>query len=615
MDNHFQMNPSITEDPCTLGVTRPKGLDPHYCGTVGLFIFCLFIAFSDLGGAALFEPDEGRNAEVAREILLLDDWVTPHYDFIPRLDKPIFFFWLVAFSFKLFGLSEWSARLPSVLAGLGCLSFTYVLARSMFGRWAALWSVLILLTCVEFFALSRIVILDMTLTLFLSLTLAFFWFGHLSAGRSKRALFLLMYAAMGVATLIKGPVGFMLPAGVIFFYLLFSRKWIVLREMEILLGVPVFLLAVGSWYVAVELRNPGYLHHFFWEENLARFATTKFKRSEPWYYFIVVLVAGFVPWTALLPIGIADLRKRPLTDEQLFLILWIALPFFVFSLSASKLPHYILPLYPPLAILVGATIAKAFTDSSAKISWVLSLPATTFFALPSIVVLLIIWPAFLPDQIEAHVHAAFPRTPISLAAGLLVTVVRGVLAVKRGLWRRPLYLYTATAVGFALFILVAEPITAAASRHRSSKQLAEKAALVIREGDQLVLYEKYLSSLPFYLDIQQPMWVVWSGNKSKVLGSDYVAKKRPEPAAGYGKVLYTYEEFANRSLASKNRLVVFIDDGAFDALPTMGGAPRRLLQVNGTSVVTNRRNATRKRNGARTKAPHFTRLPQRLTSH
>jgi 4-amino-4-deoxy-L-arabinose transferase-like glycosyltransferase len=194
------MNLSIAEDSCTLEVKRPKGFDRHFCGAIVLFVFCLFTVFSDLGGAALFEPDEGRNAEVAREILLLDDWVTPHYDFIARLDKPIFFYWLVAFSFKLFGLSEWSARLPSVLAGLGCLSLAYILARSMFGRWAAPWSVLVLLTCVEFFALSRIVIPDMALTLFLSLTLAFFWFGHLSAGRGKRALFLLMYVAMGVAT-------------------------------------------------------------------------------------------------------------------------------------------------------------------------------------------------------------------------------------------------------------------------------------------------------------------------------------------------------------------------------------------------------------------------------
>jgi 4-amino-4-deoxy-L-arabinose transferase-like glycosyltransferase len=292
----------------------------------------------------------------------------------------------------------------------------------------------------------------------------------------------------------------------------------------------------------------------------------------------MVLAAGFFPWTLLLPMTLADFRKRPPADGHLFLILWIALPFIVFSLSASKLPHYILPLYPPLAILVGATVAKAFTAApSAKMSWVLSFPAVTFFLAALLPALLFLPSDFLPKKIPPQIYAALPRTSVLLTVAVAAALMLGLAAMKKGLWHREFY------------ILVAEPITASVSLNRSSKQLAEAAASVIQPGDQLVLYDKYLSSLPFYLRVQQPIWVVWSGNKSRVLGSDYIVKKRPEPAAGYGKVLYTYEEFADLWVVSRSRLVVFIDDHAADTLARLEGAlPRKLLRIGDIALVTNR---------------------------
>jgi hypothetical protein len=196
---------------------------------------------------------------------------------------------------------------------------------------------------------------------------------------------------------------------------------------------------------------------------------------------------------------------------------------------------------------------------------------------------------FLPKKIPPQIYAALPRTSVLLTVAVAAALMLGLAATKKGLWHREFYIYGSTVLGFALFILVAEPITASVSLNRSSKQLAEAAASVIQPGDQLVLYDKYLSSLPFYLRVQQPIWVVWSGNKSRVLGSDYIVKKRPEPAAGYGKVLYTYEEFTNLSRASKDRLVVFVDDRALDALPIAGGVATRLLDVGGISLVTNHR--------------------------
>src|ERR1700675_1181151 len=152
---------------------------------VGAFaVLCWFVLFHNLGGAALLEPDEGRNAEVAREILVLKDWVTPHYDFIPYLDKPMSFYWLVAGAHGLFGVSEVSPRLPSALAALGCVLLVYNLARASLRVWGGMWSCLVLLTSPAFIAFSRATIFDMALTFFITLALWGFYRGKTADGRA-----------------------------------------------------------------------------------------------------------------------------------------------------------------------------------------------------------------------------------------------------------------------------------------------------------------------------------------------------------------------------------------------------------------------------------------------
>jgi 4-amino-4-deoxy-L-arabinose transferase-like glycosyltransferase len=570
-------------------VASPRTKDPAIHWVFAFFVFSGWLLLWNLPIAALFEPDEGRNAEIAREVLLLKDWVTPHYDFIPRLDKPILFFDLVALSYKIFGISEWSSRLCSALAALGCLFLTYFFSCRWFGRSVGLWSALILLTSPEFFALSQTAIVDMLLIFFLSVAMVCFFMGQSQFGRGNgRAQFLLMYAAIGAATATKGPIGILIPAAVIFFYIFLTKRWVLLKSMDPLLGAALVVAVAVPWYVLVESRHPGYLYHFIWQENVARFTTTEFKRSGPWYYFLVVLSAGFFPWTILLPFMMRDLWKRDLRGERLFLTLWIVLPLIFFSLSSSKLSHYILPIFPPLAIMAAAAIERSLTDCSSRMRWFVSFVPLYFVLLSIGMVVIALWPGLLPERMQNYIHPALFEARLPLILSLAAVMVIYLWFAGKSLLSRQHFWPPAICAGFVFFTLCAEPILSMVSAHRSSKQLAEAAASVIQLEDQVVLFDTYPSSLPFYLQIQRPIWVIWSGDKRTVLGSDYIAKERPRPASGNGQVLFTYDEFFDLWRTSQRRLVVFLDRIDADRLTLLlGKKPETILQVGERLVVVN----------------------------
>jgi 4-amino-4-deoxy-L-arabinose transferase-like glycosyltransferase len=567
---------------CSTFAQGPAELHPFW-GVV-LLLFCAWALFWNLGQAGLFEPDEGRNAEIAREILLLKDWITPHYDFLARLDKPMLFFDVVAFSYRLFGISEWSARLPSALAALGCLVLTYRLSSVLFGRTAALWSALILVTSIEFFALSQIVILDMLLAFFLTFGFSCFLLGQIAADVGKhRAYFLCMYIAFGAATLTKGPIGFVLPAMVIVSYLLATRNWLLLQRMELPLGVPLFLLTASSWYLIAEFQNPGYLRHFLLQENVARFATDRFHRTQQWYFYFLALPAGFFPWSVLLPGAVATLRRRWLSGEHLYLGLWISVPLLVLSVSSSKMVHYILPIFPPLAIVVGAAVAAAFRDSRARTA---AFPATVFLLFSLILMIVLVRPEVLPAVSTINATQGGAHVPVAAAGGVFLLLILVVGIERRRLVRNPAGVYFATIAAFTLFILLAPVITIPISDYRSSRSLVARAAPYIAASDQLVLYGGYPSSLPFYLKIESPIFVVWSGGKRQVLGSDYIALKRPEAAAaGNGKVLYSHDEFIELWQESDRRLVAFVDRGALNRFKQLVSPPFSVLMKSGDTVL------------------------------
>ena len=550
-------------------------------------LVCLVIVFSNLGSSALFDPDEGRNAEKAREILLLDDWVTPYENFLPALDKPVFFYWLVAISFKLFGLSEWSARLPSALAGLGCIFLVYRFARLQWGLQEGLWSSLVLITSLEFFLFSRIVIFDMTLTFFISLALfSFYAVTQTDDPRAGKRHCLLMYAAMGAGTLVKGPIALVLSGMIIFFYLLVTRKWFLLRRLNIPLGAIVCFAVVAPWYLWVEARNPGYLRYFLWEEHFVRYLTPHFSRTKSWYYFFLVLGIGFLPWSFFIPVTAKNLWNRTSSDANLFLTLWVILPFAFFSASNAKLPHYILPIYPALAILTGQAVAAKMQDT--KRSRILYIPG--IFIVTFIVYLLVgsAWPNLLASDIRSDVPQS---VSLLLLYGTVISLVFGVFVAGdlKSVWKGQGAAFMCTAVSLALFFILAGQIVARASFRRAAKSIAQATAASIDRPDRLVFYDTYIEGLPFYLRIDKPIWLVQSREKGNIMGSFYVAEKRPAPAAGYGQVLFTFDEFADQRGKNELPLRIFLKEKNLPRLTQeVGVVPRRLTSFDEFILVSNR---------------------------
>ncbi|TMA57280.1 MAG: glycosyltransferase family 39 protein [Deltaproteobacteria bacterium] len=307
-------NPVATTD------TRAACRMYNCVGLVALILLCAAVLFANLGAAALFEPDEGRNAEKAREILLLHDWVTPHENFLAVLDKPM-------------------PYLPSALAGAGCVVLVFLFARRFFGLWPALWSSLILLSSLEFYLFSRIVIFDITLTFFMTLSLfCFFAALHEEDRWLRRSIFFFMYFGFAAATLVKGPIGVVLPGFVALAYLIIARKLSWLRRLDLPLGIVLFFAIVAPWYYLVEISNPGYSRYFLWEENFIRYLTPHFNRTQGWYYFFYVLAVGFFPWTICVPAVIKQAWRKRDDDTVLLVSLWVVL---LYSADLSALGHIV----------------------------------------------------------------------------------------------------------------------------------------------------------------------------------------------------------------------------------------------------------------------------------
>lgn len=317
-------------------------------------LLCLSLFFIGLGAYSLYDPDEGRNAEVAREIAKEGHWLPPTLNGQVRYQKPPLYYWLVAGSFKIWGIREFAARLPSALAAIMGVLATMVLGKKFWGKEGGLWAGIILATSFIYAIYAHIVISDMVLTLFITWAIVLFWLG---LTQKDKSLLRLSALSAALAFLTKGPIGVLIPAMVLLPPLIYQIRRGERPSIPWLSMLVVFLAVTLPVYILAELKYPGYCHRFFWEENVIRYLTPKFHREGPLYYYVIVVLVGLFPWTWLLkeiPGSLKELRHTH-TEEIILLGSWIFLPLLFFTLSKSKLPHYILPTFPAWALLLAGS--------------------------------------------------------------------------------------------------------------------------------------------------------------------------------------------------------------------------------------------------------------------
>jgi 4-amino-4-deoxy-L-arabinose transferase-like glycosyltransferase len=519
--------------------------------------------FAGLGRLPLLEPDEGRNAEVGREMVVSGDWITPHYNGFAYLDKPAVFFWMVATSLKTFGVSEAAARLPSALMGVATLLLVWFLARRMFGDGSGLRAGLVFAACPLALALAREVIFDMTLTFLVTLAMVAFWLAEENDFRTPW-FDALMFAAMGLAVITKGFVGILIPLIAIWIYGAALRRWKEWLRLRWGWGVLIFLAAALPWFIAVSVRNPDFPRYAFWNESLKRFSTAAAHRGGGIFYYIPVLLGGFFPWSIFLLMAAWNrLRRwRELKQEAarpiVFLLSWAAWVFFFFSLSHSKLPTYFLPAIVPLSILVGLVWQDVGNQAQVRPpDWL-----TAGFALLLGLGILVAaashsWLfATLQVRLARRLH---PNVLELIQPSLLYT---GLLLAALGFLGRRLAAHlrgrTAAIATFALAALITPALVLRwyaplelLAESDSSRRLAATILASPERDAPIFGYYYYRTSLPFYLRRPVGLLSIEWGEMTSNYQVTRQAEGRRKAGAQPGKgVLVTVPEF--RALARSN---------------------------------------------------------------
>jgi len=458
-----------------------------------------------IGGYRLLDPDEGRNAEVAREMLASRDFVVPRLDGLPYLDKPVLYFAAEAVSMAALGATELAARLPAYLFTLGSLVLVVWFARKRWGPEAGWIAGIALATMPLTLAYARTAIFDSTLSFFITAAIVAIVEDHPVTG----------WVALALGTITKGPVALAVALATLLPWALLTGR--PLKRVLPLRGIAAFLVAGLPWFVAVTLRHPEFPHYAFVRETFQRVTTRSFHRTAPFWYYLPILPVAAFPWIVPALSRLSRWREAwrarrvdPAAGEAVLLACWVLGPLAFFTLNQSKLPQYVLPLMPAFALAAARVLARDGITAGWRAHAIAAAVAG------ALLVSLTRWlPA--PLSLTGAERAAIP--PAALALGL--TALASAAVVAYAAWRdRP----SLGILGYAA-IVIAIPLAGgrllqAVGEDRSSASITETtAALLAETRGQVLGVAAYPTSLPFYL--RHPIDVASeTGNE---LTSNYVA--------------------------------------------------------------------------------------------
>lgn len=488
---------------------------------LSLVVICTLAFLWNLGSTGLIDETEPLFAEAARQMTVTGDYITPYFNGATRFDKPPLVYWLMALAYSIFGVNEWAVRLPSALAAIAltCLGFYTLLnfgvTSPKSNRWfcASLGAALIALNP-ETIVWARTGVSDMLLSGCMGTALLSFFLGYAQPEKPHFSArwYLAFYVLIALAVLAKGPVGIVLPALIIGAFLLYVGKLrTVLREMRIIWGSLLFTAIALPWYLLVIQANGwNYINAFFGYHNVERFTNVVNNHAAPWYFYFVVVLLGFAPWSIFLPIAIIKTRfaarlhwrhQPRSTHLNLFAFFWFIVIFGFFTISVTKLPSYVLPLMPAAAILVAIlwsrSTIKGKIKSDALFRWscwlnvgFLFLLATALLLLPNIIG---------TDPAIPNLQAKVQRSGLPVLGCIIwgVSASVGVILSLRRYWRGLLAVNLVGFVAFLIFVIMPTYLFVDQARQLPLRELSA-IARQLEPSENLIMIGFKKPSVVFY---------------------------------------------------------------------------------------------------------------------